>query len=398
MASTRVTGRRSRLTWMLGALALLCAALMATWAPAHAGPASDPVVVAASTAPDNDRVCRTSTVPVDLQPGVVVAPGSDLGVTFDAEKSHQYLLVKLCLPKGRTPRGVQLLVHGITYDHRYWNIADPEDPDANTYSWEHAAIAAGYATAAIDRLGGGNSSHPLSTFVDITSNTTALHNVVQALRAGEVAAPSDRPVAFSDVALVGHSGGSVISMIEASRFHDVDAVVLTGFSHKMNVNAVLNIAASSYPAVLDPQFAGTLLDPGYQTPRPGTHRSLFYAPGTDVDPRIIERDEATKGTYTLEEIDNLPLVLSTRLQVDVPVLLVNGTLDGIFCSQSLLDLGTDCSSEARVVAQERPYFPVAPSVSSILVPGLGHDLNAFRQARSAFQGANSWLQATMPPK
>ena len=81
----------------------------------------------------------------------------------------------------------------------------------------------------------------------------------------------------------------------------------------------------------------------------------------------------------------------------MPVLLVNGTLDGIFCSQSLLDLGTDCSSEARIVAQERPYFPDAPSLRSILIPGLGHDLCAFRQARSAFQGANSWLQLTMPP-
>jgi len=397
MTSRRGPGRASRLAWVLSALALLCVAPTAAWAPAHAGPASDPVVVAASTAPDNDRVCRTSTVPVDLQPGVTIAPGSDLGVTFDAERSHQFLLVKLCLPKGQTPRGVQLLVHGITYDHRYWNIADPEDPDADTYSWEHAAIRAGYATAAIDRLGSGDSSHPLSTFVDITSNATSVHNVVQALRAGAVAAPGDRPVAFFRVALVGHSGGSVTGMIEASRFRDVDAVVLTGFSHKMNLDAVANIAASSYPAVLDPQFAGTLLDPGYQTPRPGTHRSLFYAPGTDVDQRIIERDEATKGTYTLEEIDNLPLALSTRLQVDVPVLLVNGTLDGIFCSQSLLDLGTDCSSEARVVAQEGPFFPDAPSVSSILVPGLGHDLNAFREARAAFQGANSWLQATMPP-
>jgi len=397
MTSRRGPGRASRLAWVFSALALLCVAPTAAWAPAHAGPASDPVVVAASTAPDNDRVCRTSTVPVDLQPGVTIAPGSDLGVTFDAERSHQFLLVKLCLPKGQTPRGVQLLVHGITYDHRYWNIADPEDPDADTYSWEHAAIRAGYATAAIDRLGSGDSSHPLSTFVDITSNATSVHNVVQALRAGAVAAPGDRPVAFSRVALVGHSGGSVTGMIEAPRFRDVDAVVLTGFSHKMNLDAVANIAASSYPALLDPQFAGTLLDPGYQTPRPGTHRSLFYAPGTDVDPRVIERDEATKGTYTLEEIDNLPLALSTRLQVDVPVLLVNGTLDGIFCSQSPLDLGTDCSSEARVVAQERPFFPDAPSVSSILVPGLGHDLNAFRQARAAFQGANSWLQATMPP-
>lgn len=398
MTSARGSGRRSRLTWLFSAIALLCAAPTAVPGPAHAGPASDPAIVAASVAPDNDRVCRTSTVPVDLEPGVVIAPGSELGVTFDKERSQQYVLVKVCLPKGQTPRGVQVLVHGITYDHRYWNIADPADPEADTYSWEHAAIRAGYATAAIDRLGGGASSHPLSTFVDMRSNTTALHNVVQALRAGEVAGPGDRPVAFSRVALVGHSGGSMIGMVEASRFRDVDALVLTGFTHKMNVDAAANIAVSSYPAALDPQFAGTLLDPGYQTPRPGTHRSLFYAPGTDVDPRIIERDEATKGTYTVEEISSLPLVLSTRLAVDVPVLLVNGTLDGIFCSHSLLDLGTDCSSDERVVAQERPYFPDAPSVSSILVPGLGHDLNAFRQARSAFQGANSWLQATMPPR
>src|SRR5207302_9764804 len=135
----------------------------------------------------------------------------------------------------------------------------------------------------------------------------------------------------------------------------------------MNVSEVLTTARVSYPAVLDAQFTGSPLDPGYQPPQPGTLRSLFYAPGTDVDSRIIERDEATKGTYTLEEIDNLPLVLSTRLKIDVPVLLVNATLDGIFCSQSLLDLGTDCSSEARVVAQERPYFPDAPSLDPILI-------------------------------
>jgi pimeloyl-ACP methyl ester carboxylesterase len=305
--------------------------------------------------------------------------------------------VKLCLPKGQIPRSVQVLVHGITYDHRYWNIADPADPEADTYSWESHATRRGYATVAIDRLGSGRSSHPLSTFVDITSNSTALHNLVQALRAGDVAAPGHRRVAFSKVALVGHSYGSFTSMIEASRFRDVDAVILTGFSHKLNLDAALNVTAKSYPAALDPLFAGSLLDPGYLTSQPGTRRSLFYAPGTDVAPRIIKRDEATKGTYTLEELDNYPLVLSTRLKINVPVLLVNGTMDGIFCSQSLLSLGTDCSSNAHVVAQESRYFPKAPSLRSILVPGLGHDLNAFRHARSAFRGANSWLQRTMPP-
>jgi len=50
----------------------------------------------------------------------------------------------------------------------------------------------------------------------------------------------------------------VTSWTEASRYQDVDALLLTGVSH----NAA---------------------------------RCTFYAPGTDVDPRIIERDEATKG-------------------------------------------------------------------------------------------------------
>lgn len=393
---SRTRGPACGLTRLLVALVVLGTLLGAASSPASAGPASDPAVVAASVAPDNHRVCRTSTVPVDLQPGVVIAPGSNLGLTLDAENSGQYLFVKLCLPTGRTPRGVQVLVHGITYDHRYWNIADPADPGANTYSWEYHASRAGYATVAVDRLGSGQSSHPLSAFVDITSNSTALHDLVQALRAGEVAVPGGGKIAFSNVALVGHSYGSFTSMIEASRFQDVDAVILSGFSHQLNVSTALNVTAKSYPASLDPQFAGTLLDPGYLAPEPGTHRSLFYAPATDVDNRIIERDEATKGTFTLEELDNYPLILATRLEIDVPVLIVDGTLDGIFCDQSVLDLGTDCSSGERLVEQESAYFPDAPSLKVILVPGAGHDLNAFRQAPSAFQGANQWLARTMP--
>src|SRR5437762_13650894 len=117
MTSRRGPGRASRRAWVFSVLALLCAAPTAAWAPAHAGRASDPVVVAASTAPDNDRLCETSPVPVDLQPGIMVAPGSDLGLTFDQEVSRQYLWVKLCLPAGRVPGGAQVLVHGITYHH-----------------------------------------------------------------------------------------------------------------------------------------------------------------------------------------------------------------------------------------------------------------------------------------
>src|SRR5206468_649223 len=94
----RSGGRLRSLRWMLVFPMVFGAVPLAAAGSAHAGPASDPAVVAASVAPDNDRVCKTSRVPVDLQPGITIAPGSDLGLTFDKEKSRQYLYVKLCLP------------------------------------------------------------------------------------------------------------------------------------------------------------------------------------------------------------------------------------------------------------------------------------------------------------
>jgi pimeloyl-ACP methyl ester carboxylesterase len=385
--------RRRAIAGLVTVTALASGAAVLGSGVALAGPNSDPDVVAASVAPDNGRTCTTSKLPVDLRPGVVVAPGSDLGLTLDKEKSDQFVVVKLCMPEGRSPKAVQVLTHGITYDHRYWNIADPENPEADTYSWEAAANKAGYATAAIDRIGNGESSHPLSTFVDITSNATALHNVVQALRAGDV---EGQKAAFDEVALVGHSYGSFTSMIEASRFKDVDAVMLTGFTHKVNTRTPVNIETSNSPAVLDPQFAGEPLDPGYITPRPGTHRGLYYAPSTDVDPRIIERDDATKGTVTQSELVNYPIVENTPLQIDVPVFIINGDKDGIFCNQEPLDLGTDCSSPERVVEQEKPFFPEAPSVDAEVIKGPGHDLNAFHQAPEAFQASMDWLQGKVP--
>jgi energy-coupling factor transporter ATP-binding protein EcfA2 len=79
--------RPHRLPWPLVAALLLGAVPLAASAPADAGPASDPAVVGASVAPDNNRVCKTSRVPVDLQPGITIAPASDLGITFEGRRA-----------------------------------------------------------------------------------------------------------------------------------------------------------------------------------------------------------------------------------------------------------------------------------------------------------------------
>lgn len=372
---------------------------VATTGTAAAGPNSDPDVVAASVAPDDGRECTTSRLPVDLEVGLPPTPGSELTLPLGDALGQQEIVVKLCVPNNnRSTSAVQILTHGITYDHRYWNIADPDYPAGDRYSWEAAAAKAGYATASIDRIGNGDSTRPISTVVTIDSNATALHQVVLALRAGQVEGPGGKAPAFDDVALVGHSYGSMTSFIEASRYQDIDALLLTGVSHNIReVQTPTNIETSMYPAVLDPQFAGTNLDPGYITPRPGTHRGLYYAPSDDVDPRIIERDEATKGTVTQSELMNYPFIFRTRLDVRAPVFIINGNLDGLFCSQGPLDLGAPCDSPESLIENERPWFgPDVPSIDAYIVDGAGHDLNAFRSAQETFGASMDWLSEVMP--
>lgn len=364
---------------------------------AAGGPASNPEDIKASVAPDNARICKTSFVPVTLEPGNPLTPGAPPGVAAPAEVGAQQVLVKLCLPKSKPNTGVvQLLVHGITYDHRYWNIADPANAKGDRYSWEAAAAKAGYATLALDRIGSGTSTHPPSVFVDIDSNATAIHQVVQALRAGAIASPTT-PTKFKQVVLVGHSYGSMTSWFEASRYQDVDALVITSATHNVHeLTSAASIESAHYPAVLDPQFANTTLDPGYVTSMPGKRYDQYYAPA-DVDLGIVARDEATKGTFTQSEVYNYPVVFRTHLDIRAPVFLIIGSLDGIFCSQIAVDLAAPCQTSAALIANERPWYgPGVPSMDAHIVQGAGHDLNAMYSSQQTFNAVTQWLTQKVP--
>lgn len=357
-------------------VALLAAAVVA------AAPVTGTARATAPTAP----VCLTAEVPVAVEPGNPLVPGAPALSACPGPPAA--LSVRTCVPgSGEAPRGVQLLVHGAVTDHRYWNLPDPDGTGRN--SWEAAALAAGWATASVDRLGSGASSHPPSGSVTLDANASALSTLARSLRAGQV------PVARGSlraerVVFVGHSQGSGVVALAASRFGDADALVLTGYSHHIpQPYASVAFASALQPAALEPRFAG--LDAGYLTTRAGA-RGFLYAPGTDVDARLLARDEATKGTVTVGELAGGGALQQTVLRgVTVPVLVLTGDRDGLFCSQTAGDLGADCSSGAALAAGERPWFPAAPSVSAVVVPGAGHMLNAFGSAPEAFAAAIAWL-------
>ncbi len=238
--------------------------------------------------------------------------------------------------------------------------------------------AAGFATLALDRIGIGRSSHPSGLLVTIDSDAATTHQAIQAIRRD----------GFRKVVLVGHSYGSWTTWYEASRYHDVDAVVLSGVSHGVNLTAPIRLAPLLlHPAVLDPELGSRYTDLTYLTTPPGLRDEMFHSPER-VDPSLVAFDEAHKSTVTVGEVDNYPLILLHPLDIRAPVLLANGTADPLFCGLG----GANCSSASSLVRSEKSHLGrQVPEVDGFVLPGAGHDLNYAPQAGQWFAAAQAWI-------
>ncbi|MBO0777878.1 MAG: alpha/beta fold hydrolase, partial [Ktedonobacteraceae bacterium] len=215
----------------------------------------------------------------------------------------------LCAQGSLNGKTVQVLVHGSTYDHNYWDF--PSVPQK--YSYVRQITGAGYATLNMDRIGTGLSDHPPALSVTLQSNAYVLHQLVQALRNGKVYG-----IRFPKVMLVGHSFGSVITVAEASQFADVDGVITTGIMHTVNATGAATVFSSFYPVELDSKFAQSKLPLGYLTSIPGVRKSIFYNPD-NADPSVISLDETLKQTITDSELATVLTGLSPTSSLQVRV-------------------------------------------------------------------------------
>lgn len=311
------------------------------------------------------RLCAAAllTTGACLLPGAApagAAPVSceDLRVPVSVAGTPQTMFGRLCAPQGATT--VQVLVPGGTYSSAYWDIAyTPE-----TRSFRVAMNNAGFATLAVDRLGTGRSSKPLSALLTATAQADAVHQVIQTLRPR-----------FGKVIVGGHSIGSAMAMIEAGMFRDVDGVLVTGMTHRMNLVTVVPVLANMIPAPLDPRFLGRGLDVGYLTTGAGTRYSAFHAPGPNV-PAAIAEDESTKDVFAVTEaVDTLLLtnvVIPFTKLINVPVMIVVGEGDTHFCGSPL---GSDCSSAEALRQSEAPFFSPSAQLRAHVLDDYGHSIN-----------------------
>lgn len=149
------------------------------------------------------------------------------------------IFCKLCLPSDRAEaakvKTVQLLTHGATLDHTYWDIAPG-------YSYVDVASATGYATLSYDQLGVGYSDHPDPIqVVQATSQVAVTHELVGLLREAGLGG-----VEFEKVVGVGHSAGSTLTQAITTNYpKDFDAVILSGTSTSA-ASVPLTVAAFNF--------------------------------------------------------------------------------------------------------------------------------------------------------
>lgn len=287
-------------------------------------------------------------------------PGGTMGAT-------------LCVPP-QPADTVLVLIPGASINQSYWDTSyQPE-----TYNFRRAMNSAGHATLTVDRLGTGTSSRPPSTAVTSTGQAAGIHQIVSELRAG---LPGVRPSA--KIVVGGISLGAGIAILEASAYRDVDGVFLSGYSHHLDIPGTLSTALTFVPAALDPRFAEKSYDLGYLTTAPGTRTASFLAAETPAEIRDIAEQSADVLTVT-ELLDGLPTAATAlTTQIDVPVLLVNGSADKL-CAPDV------CTDTHSLHSTEAPFF--APGqLSTYVLPGAGHAINLAPNTTDYHAVVADWL-------
>lgn len=274
-------------------------------------------------------------------------------------------------------RPLQVVVHGATYNHTYWDF-----PDVNgrSYSYSRYMAAPGrkYAVLAIDQLGSGYSSHPANGLaVTLLETATAVKQVIDAMRSG------NNPVAyaFSRIVLVGHSAGSINATFVQAMWHPADALVITASRHTTGLPLS--------PGILGVQpFVPTLAALSYFQ-LPGAMREQLFYYGAGADPAVVAVDNATADSWTGGQVTSTfaaflyPLAapeIDRVSQVSGPVLIQLGEFDALF----------PAGNDASEIAVWSSTTPVVQTIKAV-----GHDFNLHANREESWAGIASWLASTL---
>lgn len=306
-------------------------------------------------------------------------------VTLASGSTTTYNLVgRLCKPTFSSRNTtIEVLIHGFTYDHYYWDI--PYQPLA--YSHVYHASVFGWSTFNIDRLGVGESDKPAAALLTTQSEAYVLQQVIKKLRTGTIDGTS-----YQKVVGVGHSYGAAIAQYAAATTTDPLAspnyLVLEDFLTTTYDPGLLPFRSSLIPAASDPKFASAGLPAGYLTAVAGTRPVLYNT--AVADPALIALDESLKQTGTTAELATLPDAKASTIThgVHVPTLIVTGQYDSFYCNVAA---GLPCTNRAAVLAREGANFSPTACLDAYAVTDAGHSVNLHPKALELYNAINTWL-------
>lgn len=265
-------------------------------------------------------------------------------------------------------RPLQVVVHGGTYDHRYWDL-----PEINgeSYSYAQFMVRRHYAVLAIDQLGSGESDKPDGDYLTVDVAGAAVDQVVRAMRSGQNALH----VRFEKIALVGHSLGSNVSVYAQGNFHTpVDALVSTGLGHvphplPLSNDIVLRAFSNKYwwmtPEERDPAFLYTArMDPDMTAYDNGRFTGLI-----------------SRGIFMTAMLATFDPDATKVNAVNVPVLAQFGDEDPLFGS--------------AFADGEESFWTSAPSVTVQRLPNIGHCYNSHLSHRESWEGIAAFLRQAL---
>ncbi|HEX8536737.1 MAG TPA: alpha/beta fold hydrolase, partial [Cystobacter sp.] len=260
-------------------------------------------------------------------------------------------------------RPVQILTHGITYNHGYWDLPEINRQD---YSYARYMARQHFAVLALDLLGTGESDKPQGDFIDLSESASSLHQVVQRLKA--TAARNT----FEKILYVGHSNGALTITYAQAYYRDAQAVVLTGW---LNTYHQLPVGDEVF---------GPLLEQGpYVQIPPALRSGLFYYPPA-ADPAVIAYDNTHADFVPRGQLSDLFTLLKNpepipSEKITVPIMVQLGEFDAV--------------APAAYAAQEAQAYPRSPLVFVDTIDDLGHATNGHHNRLRSWTMIALWLRS-----
>lgn len=268
---------------------------------------------------------------------------------------------------GLRQRPLQVLLHGTTYDHGYWDFPTINGRD---YSYIRFMARRGYALLALDLPGSGESGRPPGDVVTLAALGDAVHQVLVRLRAEG----AGRGHGFRRVALVGHSLGSQVATWTQAVYGDADALVTTAMGHV------------PHPLPIPPAlFQDWARFPYFGLGAELRTQLMYSLP--DADPEVVAYD----NEHNTGQIPRGVLFTAMAGSFDPAV-----TRVGEVTGPVLVQLGeNDLTFPAAYAGAEAAQWSSASCVTVQTLPNVGHAFNIHLSHEAGWRQIDAWLAAKL---